>query len=659
MKLRSFVAEHPNLVALFVLLVAAFGLYGSSLIGGGFQVDDWWWLLGAKRGGPLGIYEGWKGQGLFLRPVISVSFYGLWKLFGLQPAGYRAFNILLQVLTAYSLRAIWLRLAPARDRTLALGVALLFLAWPTHPETVVWIAGMTDGLAIALGTLAIWSYLASLQDRRPALLAVSLVIFAVAVLAKESALPLLIVAILLGFLACLEARARLALPSALLLLLGAAYWPLRRALLGHVIGGYANGLGAQSYLFGATGNRMITNLSNAYLPFAKYVHLIGGFGWVRLELEVAIVGVAALALRAIPRSATRHDLPIALFAVCTLGVGLIWMGFLYTGWGYFVLFALIKAPASLPLALLLVAYLVWRGKTPLMRAAGRIAKGGSWPFLTAVTLVAVALAQKTVLFVDSALIAAIVLLLVFVTRPLHEESDSQGPSWRALLLTCFVASVLCLLPAVNLLIGIDGQQARFSYAGTLFSVPAICAALCLLVKPVAARREVFGGVILAAGMLFILWLDPWVVSSRLWRQASDRIAEVSPARRIYVVGAPGMIGHAVGFLGGLEVVPEVVNDDKKTEVTMVAQLLSLLPSDTISVAGGADGRFRVRVYKSPAKHFTAPQFEVGSDPGVQAHAAKPSETLAGDAIDQWVEIPNLQPGDRVLAITDRAVLLLR
>src|SRR5579862_6806161 len=185
-----------NWAALVLFLVLGFGPYSFTLSGGP-QIDDWVWFDSIKHGGIMGADH----TALHLwRPLVSIVFWSIWKVFGFMPAAYRVFNVLTLVIAAYAVRAIWIRLCPEKNAASWTGFAagLLFMLWPAHVETVAWIAGMTDGLCIALGMAGIWSYLIYRQDGRIQGLIVSLVLFTAAMLVKEAAAPFPVIAFGLG-----------------------------------------------------------------------------------------------------------------------------------------------------------------------------------------------------------------------------------------------------------------------------------------------------------------------------------------------------------------------------------------------------------------------------------------------------------------------------
>jgi len=161
-------------------------------IGFGFMNDDYLWIEGARwpaDGAWLRtafVPPAWSGS--FVRPLVQLSFFLNYLVSGTAPMGYRAFNLLLQFTNTY---LVW-RLAQAlcADAVVAVLAAMLFAVHPTHAEVVTWISGRTELIAVAFYLGAVMQHI-----RMRTWWAASL--FALALLAKESAasFPLMAVAI--------------------------------------------------------------------------------------------------------------------------------------------------------------------------------------------------------------------------------------------------------------------------------------------------------------------------------------------------------------------------------------------------------------------------------------------------------------------------------
>jgi len=146
-----------------------------------------------------------REESVYYRPVLLISYFADYFAWGLKPAGYHLTNVFLHTLAALFLFALAretlrqagvpTKAAPAadagsRDETTAFFTALIFAAHPVQTESVAWVSGRND---ILLGALLIGSLLCYVlqyrQGRARALMfPLSAVLFAAALLTKESAL---------------------------------------------------------------------------------------------------------------------------------------------------------------------------------------------------------------------------------------------------------------------------------------------------------------------------------------------------------------------------------------------------------------------------------------------------------------------------------------
>jgi protein O-mannosyl-transferase len=138
---------------------------------------------GAFTGNPGGAY--WRP--LFL----------LWMLvnrtaFGLQPWGWHLTTVALHSLAAVLVYLLAVRIL--RDRFLAGFAALLFGVYPATIESAAWIAGATDPLLAIFLLSAFLVYLKAWEQQSRHIRAVSLVLYVLALMVKETAvvLPLLV-----------------------------------------------------------------------------------------------------------------------------------------------------------------------------------------------------------------------------------------------------------------------------------------------------------------------------------------------------------------------------------------------------------------------------------------------------------------------------------
>ena len=169
-------------------------------LGAGFVSDDFV-LLRAAEGvespvWPFGHNDLGEdpGSGHFYRPLWVLWNAGLLELFGDEPAAFHAGNLLLFALIAIEVLLLARTLLPPAGAFVA---AVAFALYPRHGESVAWVSGSTDLLAVAVGLGALLCLLAPWPGRRGVLAAAALT--AAAALAKEAAFLLPVLGVLLLF----------------------------------------------------------------------------------------------------------------------------------------------------------------------------------------------------------------------------------------------------------------------------------------------------------------------------------------------------------------------------------------------------------------------------------------------------------------------------
>lgn len=139
------------------------------------------------------------GTGFYYRPILGVSFYLDNWLWGMEPGIMHLENILLHCANSLLVFLLARRICQD-DKTplIPLLSALLFALHPVNVEAVVWIAGRSDPLLALFVLSASYYWLNCLEKPRWKELSATLLLFAAALLTKESALAFGAVAILLA-----------------------------------------------------------------------------------------------------------------------------------------------------------------------------------------------------------------------------------------------------------------------------------------------------------------------------------------------------------------------------------------------------------------------------------------------------------------------------
>ncbi len=124
----------------------------------------------------------------YYRPLNLLWFRLNDALFGLQPAGWHVLAILLHVF-ATALAYLIARRLTGRPLMAAL-TALLFGVHPMRHEVVAWVSGTTESLCAVLFLSGFLAYLKSRETARTRWMALSGLLYAAALLVKETAIVL-------------------------------------------------------------------------------------------------------------------------------------------------------------------------------------------------------------------------------------------------------------------------------------------------------------------------------------------------------------------------------------------------------------------------------------------------------------------------------------
>lgn len=308
---KTVVAATPYvLLAVFSMLA-----YGASLRMW-FGSDDPVISFTVARDGPLGMW--WTG-GNFVRPVFSVVWWLNWKMFGLNPGPYHAINIALFIGAAFLLWHIarrllrWTGLEPGRWSGWL--VPALFVVWPHHTEPVVWLAARTDLIAVALAASAVLVFVMALDSGRNRTYLASMLLFASALLAKESvvALPLffLALAVVSLWLGVRQRNDGVLVWGLGSFLVSALYLVLRVYKVGNLVGGYGKlhtNFSGEAFARGA--------LSHLYACFVPFRLPNGPLDGALLPLVVSGLAVMALVVLA----SKRNSAMLKLAGVLLIGI---------------------------------------------------------------------------------------------------------------------------------------------------------------------------------------------------------------------------------------------------------------------------------------------------------------------------------------------------
>ena len=174
-------------IAALVAVVAIAGVFPA--LGTGFNADDYLILWRIKSiqaaGDPLGYFKFAFYE--YFRPLGFLSFALDWRLWHLDAFGFHLTNVVLHALNSMLVFALARRMFSVTHAAIA---GLLFALHPASHEAVYWIAARFDLLATFWALLA----LLALSKAGKAWRAAGAVAFALALLSKESAIALVIIA---------------------------------------------------------------------------------------------------------------------------------------------------------------------------------------------------------------------------------------------------------------------------------------------------------------------------------------------------------------------------------------------------------------------------------------------------------------------------------
>lgn len=133
----------------------------------------------------------------YYRPLFTILLTVEYQFFGLWPQGWHLVSLLLHILCSAGVYCVLLRISERKD--LAALAAGIFAVHPVHVESVSWISGVTDPLYAVFFLPAFCLYLKYRSERRHHILALSMALFALSVLSKETALTFVLLVFLYEF----------------------------------------------------------------------------------------------------------------------------------------------------------------------------------------------------------------------------------------------------------------------------------------------------------------------------------------------------------------------------------------------------------------------------------------------------------------------------
>jgi hypothetical protein len=176
-----------------ILLISCFLLSYLSyfnIINSFFLADDFNWIHRIKTTGAFGVWT--TDADAFFRPIISLTLFVDYKIWGLNPIGYHLTNISFHALCAFLLYQILSHLLHQAQfqiqqiKLISITATLLFIILPSHVEAVTWISARSDLVATCFCLASFYYYLSYKNEHQIYKLAFSYLFFLIALLSKES-----------------------------------------------------------------------------------------------------------------------------------------------------------------------------------------------------------------------------------------------------------------------------------------------------------------------------------------------------------------------------------------------------------------------------------------------------------------------------------------
>lgn len=215
-------------IALFLLIRYAYG----DAVKAWFAADDFLWLEISDLDSVLRSFIGGWGHGPAWRPIVRLSFWADYQLFGAAARGWHTHNLALHGINAMLLFALVDRLSG--ERFFATAAALIFALLPLLFENTIWISGRTHLLGFLFSLLALVIADRALTGAWWRWLPALVIAYVLALLAYEGSVYVVPLAALIAArrFAVLRAEPRRLIVLAAIIAVAIAYLVLRPLVLG-------------------------------------------------------------------------------------------------------------------------------------------------------------------------------------------------------------------------------------------------------------------------------------------------------------------------------------------------------------------------------------------------------------------------------------------
>ena len=623
------------LIVFLTTSVVSFGCFA----GAGFLLDDYGLLCMYRTVGPFGFNYRIVGQSFF-RPVTMSGTGLVWKFFGANPDAFLWARIILLALIGFCIWGIWPYLFTGVRGRVALLAPLLFILWPNHGEVMGWLGGLPDLLAALPALASLWCWLSFQRSPTIAKALFGTLLILVAFGAKESCLPILIAIPAFGWLAYLCEEGHQGswfstksawMMSCLPLIAFLAFMAYRTNLLGVFIGGYGHKSLFTGGLYHLLSSRGTIETANMYFPLARLTARLGA-EWSSVLFVATLIWGGALGLAITwPRSKLGGRFLRILPAVC-LAISLVWI---------FVL--LLDEPISLLREALNIFYQVLMLATHFAIVWGvhRWMTDARLDWLiqhrTSLLLAQVVMGGLIYRQMNSALdllaLSVLMLSAFWSSRPL--DTEERDPQTHLFVVVCIILSIVAIFIVLNLPVGWDGQQERFSFFGSIFSTMAIAAVVQAIPRP----RQGFACMSLLIICFVCLEYSniKWFRVGRIAAKMSEVVQSAHPGTNVFVLAAPGVLDGAGLYQIGLDQMPFALKGDSSIKVGVAYTVDTFNMGDAYIIKKLGQDEFQIQLKSAPSNLHNS-VLHARSDPMFQGKVGS-------------VRLVGRKPGDMIYVIS--------
>ena len=305
----------PQLYLLGVFLLAALIAFSSNI--NSYFLSDDFVQIGKVLHGDFSVSWG-QEHGGFFRPLFIWSYVIESRIWGVRPFGYHFTNVIFHGVNAFLVFKLTSKLVqrfaptPIGGTRVAIAAAALFLLHPSHTEAVNWISGRADLIATFFILASLLAYLAYANGAHTSRLIASLTCFVLALLAKESAICLPFLILVVGVVQPVRSKktiSQILKQFALFLSILAGFVVIRALFIGSIIGGY----GTTQHLNFSPGwirDRLLEASVRSVLPPLPITWLSFLFKPLQSPIFflIVVVAIAAIATAAVARRSL-YDAP--------------------------------------------------------------------------------------------------------------------------------------------------------------------------------------------------------------------------------------------------------------------------------------------------------------------------------------------------------------